>query len=162
MGHLRETQMNSKKGFTLLELIMVIVLLSILSLGVAMLWPKGMKEEADHVHIIHALRLTQHIAMTRPYDNAHPWGFVVGPGGSSYSIKKKGTTTYAKDPSSGKDMKDIALMGKSPLVCDKQGIWFDRLGTPLDYSLLSAITTEFHCTIGGRTITIHPETGYVE
>ena len=153
---------SNNTGFTLLELVFVIILLSILSVGAILSWPKDMKREADEYAIRHAIRLAQHIAMTRPFEKAHPWGFVVENGGHSYSIQKKGTSTYAKDPTNGRDIKGIALMGGATLICDKDGIWFDRFGTPLDYTTLSPITAEFHCRISGGTITIYPETGYVE
>ena len=152
----------NNKGFTLLELVIVILLLAVLSVSVAMLWPRGMKSDADLYEIKHAIRFAQHIAMTRPYDSAHPWGFEVGAGGTTYSILKKGTSTYAKDPNTGKNMQNIGLKGEATLSCDKQGICFNRFGVPLDYSTLSPISSEFTCSIGGRTITIHPETGYVE
>ena len=150
------------KGFTLLELVTVILLLAVLSVSIAMLWPSGMKSGSDLYDIKHAIRFAQHMAMTRPYDSVHPWGFKTGTGGSSYSILKKGTSIYAKAPDTGEDMQDIGLKGEATISCDKQGIWFNRFGTPLDYSTLSPISSEFTCTIGSRTITIHPETGYVE
>ena len=152
----------NNKGFTLIELIMVILLLAVLTVSVAMLWPKGMKSDTDVYEIKHAIRLAQHIAMTRPYESSAPWGFKVGSGGTTYSILKKGTSTYAKDPSTGNDMKDIGLRGDNPLSCDSQGIWFDRFGVPLDNTSLTPISSEFTCTLGSATITVHPETGYVE
>lgn len=149
-------------GFTLLELVFVIVLLAILAAGAVMYWPKGMEAQRDILEVKHALRLAQHMAMTRPHEKAHPWGLLVGPGGHSYSIMKKDTAIFAKDPTGGRDMKDVPLKGSAPLVCDQKGIWFDRFGTPLDHSTLGPITSSFHCSIGGSTITVYPETGYAE
>ena len=159
--------MEKVKGFTILELVTVIMLVSILAASAVMLWPRGMKEDADLYEIRHAMRYAQHLAMTRPWDPAHPWGFRADSGGNKYSILKHGTTVYAKDPDSGADMNGIALRGDASMECDvngipKSGIWFDRFGTPLDYSSLEPITSLFRCYTGGRTVIVHPETGYVE
>ena len=153
---------GNSPGFTLMEMVLVMVLLGILSVAAFMMWPRGMKEEGDRFEVKHAMRFAQHLAMTRPYEPGNPWGFKVEPGGRTYSVLKKDGSQYALDPTTGNDMKEIPLNGGGQLVCDKDAIWFDRFGTPLDDTSLSPIASPFKCLVAGRTIKVYPETGYVE
>lgn len=142
-----------EKGFTLLELVVVIVLVSILAVGASALWQSGMDKEAAVREFKHALRFAQHLAMTREYDPNHPWGLEVGPSGTTYSVRRK-EGGYAPDPASSQEYKDRSLPGGASTTCPS--IWFDRFGAPI------GVTAPVACTVAGRGITIYPETGYVE
>ena len=124
-----------------------------------MMWPRGMKEEAAAREFVHAVRFAQHMALTRQFTAGSPWGLELS--GSAYSIRRKGLSIFAVDPSGSGEYKNRELPGGYAPACSRSVIWFDRFGRPLDSGgapLGSAIT----CVVGTRSITIYPETGYVE
>ncbi len=142
-----------EKGFTLLELVLTIVLVSILAVGATALWRSGMDEEAAAREFKHALRFAQHLAMTREYNATRPWGVEVGSSGTTYSVRKKGGG-YAQDPASSQEYKDRSLPGGASITCPS--LWFDRFGAPI------GISSPLTCTVAGKSVKIYPETGYVE
>ena len=142
-----------EKGFTMLELVAVIVLVAILAVGATALWQGGLDEEAAASEFRHALRYAQHLAMTREYDHSHPWGVAIG--GATYSVRRKGGI-YAQDPASSGLYKDRQLPGGQVVSCPSPSIWFDRFGAPI------GITSVITCTVGSVEVKIYPETGFVE
>jgi len=157
----KEALINSR-GFTLLELVMIIVLVSVLSVSAFMLWPKGMDEAAAVREFIRAVRFAQHLAMTRQYLDSSlqpdPWGITIN--SNQYTIKRR-SGAVAVDPASSKEYSDKSLPGNTSISCTVKSIWFDRFGTPVDSSG-TALSSPVVCSIGSTQVTIYPETGYVE
>ncbi|MBU0675378.1 MAG: type II secretion system GspH family protein [Proteobacteria bacterium] len=141
-------------GFTLIELVIVIVLLGSLAVTVAVKWPSGMEEQAATSDVIRAIRFAQHQGMTRQYTaSGSAWGFAADGVLHRYTVKRADDSEFA-DP----DYVNHSLPGKTSLSAGT--IWFNGLGEPIDTSGTPLGMTTF--TVGGTTITIHPETGYVE
>jgi MSHA pilin protein MshC len=161
---------NRQHGFTLIELVMVIVILGILSAVVYERWPVGMEEAAAAKEFKRAVRYAQHKAMTRQFTTAvAAWGIEVDNTHFSYTVKRAGaggepaeatyfnrclTTDAQPSPNC-----NIPLAGPS--------VWFNGLGEPLDSTgaPLTSINPRTY-TIGSGTnklyLTLCPATGYLK
>ena len=145
-------------GYTLIELVMIIVLLGLLVASAAVNWPTGMKEEAAVLDFIRAVRYAQHLALTREYDPASPtsaWGIIVA--ANEYDVKR------ADDSDSGDpEYQNHVLPGNT--IISTGSVWFNGLGEPIDITTPSGdpLTSETTFSIGGTTVTVFRETGYVE
>jgi len=146
---------NGVAGFTLIELVLIILLLSILSVTVVEKWPVGMNTEAAALEFKRAVRYAQHMSMTREFIAGNPWGLVVA--SSQYSIQHR--------DGSGKvpDFSDRFLLGDAAMTIASgpaAGLWFNGLGEPVDETgaPLGAVT---YVVAGVESMTICPQTGYL-
>ena len=146
----RKAEETNQRGFTMIELVMVIVLLGTLSVIVTVKWPSGMKERVAVLEFKRAVRHAQHYAMTREYTGvASVWGISVS--GNTYTIKRY----------DGPDVEGGTLSVEG--ITGKTGVWFNGLGEPFIDDAGNPVTdTDYTFTIGDNgKITVCPETGYV-
>lgn len=150
-------------GFTLIELVMIILLVSVLSVVAVVKWPTGMDVSAATLEFKQAVRYTQHMALTREWiDSSRAWGMVVI--GDKYYIGRNGANCTSS--CSNADCAEVgycgrSLLGNSSLTLSSAVIYFNGLGEPIatDGSLLIENTT---FTIGGSvSVTVCQQTGYV-
>jgi len=145
-----------EKGFTLIELVMVIVLLSIMAVSASVKWPSGMKEKAAAFEFKRAVRFAQHLAMTRTYDAALPWGIEAS--GNTYSIRQKGGA-MAEDPAGG--VFPRTLPGQASFAA-AQSVWYNGYGEPIDNSGAPISAATIFTITGGNQVMVYPQTGYAE
>ncbi len=148
--------LSSDIGFTIMELVLVIVILGILSVSAYMAMPKAdLKLAAAAADFKQAVRHAQHLAITREYTTASDaWGISVT--GDRYTITRRGGSEtaapeYVNQPLSG---------GKS---ITSGAVWFNGLGEPIDPATGNALAADTTFTIGGtRTVTVYAQTGFIE
>lgn len=145
---------KDRPGFTLIELVMVIVIIGVLAVTVAVKWPTGMKEAAAVLDFIHAVRYAQHLALTRQYTTpAAAWGIIVA--GNQYSVKR------ADDSETGDpEYQAHDLPGNTTISAGS--VWFNGLGEPIDDATGTPLAADTSFVIGSTTVTVSQETGYVE
>lgn len=152
------------QGFTLIELVMIILLLSILSIVAYVKWPTGMDESAAKLEFKQAVRYAQHMAMTREWTTAaQAWGITIS--GNKYYVGRIDANCLTSCSNSGcaeVAYCDRALLGDDSIsLLPSTTIPFNGLGEPVDSSgnVLGSNTT---FTIAGDTqITVCQQTGYV-
>ena len=154
---------DATSGFTLIELILIILLLSILSVSVVEKWPTGMGEAAAVKEFKGAVRYAQHKAMTRQFTTAGAaWGIVVNTD-FSYTIQRIGGGEVAEP-----EYVNRCLNSENPPPCSVRltggPIYFNGLGEPLDVSgnsIAGATTFTVGAAPNSQTVTVSPATGYV-
>ncbi|MEW6593267.1 MAG: type II secretion system protein [Thermodesulfobacteriota bacterium] len=153
-----------EQGFTLVEMVVVIVLLAILSVTAYLRWPSGLEEAAAAREFKRAVRYAQHKAMTRQFTtSAVAWGITLH-ADSSYSVERLGGSEQAEAAYVGR-----CLNSDDPPPCEMPlsggSVYFNGLGEPLD-GAGTPLATTLVFTIGAgseaQTVTVHPQTGYVE
>lgn len=155
MGMSRRGGGNGIAGFTLIELVLIILLLAILSVTVVEKWPTGMNTEAAALEFKRVVRSAQHMAMTRAFSAGNAWGLVVA--ASQYTIQRQ--------DGSGKvpDFSDRFLLGDTTMSIaggPANGLWFNGLGEPVDATgaPLGGVT---YVIAGAQSMTVCPQTGYL-
>jgi len=146
--------LTSFHGFTLIELVMVIVLLGIMAVTVAVRWPSGLKEEGANLEFIRAIRYAQHKALTREYTTAGAaWGLIVV--ANQYTIRRADSSDLAEAEYVNRSLLNDTSVTLGPAT----GVYFNGLGEPIDSGGVPLGSTTF--TINGSSfVTICPETGF--
>ncbi len=152
-----ETRRNL--GFTLIELITIILLLGILAMVATAKWPGNMKDEAAVKEFKRAIRYAQHQAMTREYitSSNDAWGLVVK-ADYSYSIQRRVTTTDNVPEFTNRFLLDDSSITISPAPVD---LWFNGLGEPIDTSGIPLAGAVNYLLAGAENLSVCPQTGYV-
>lgn len=137
------------QGFTLVELVVVILILGILSINVGSRFLSGSafadRKVADE--LVEAIRYAQHVAMSRGGN------IQIVTTATNYTVKETGSATILRNPN-GSEKYDVTIPGNSSLSA--KTISFNGLGQP------SPIAGD-SITVGNPavfTITIEGETGY--
>lgn len=146
----------AQKGFTIIELVLIIVILGILAVVVVEKWPSGMKEEAGAREFKRLFRLAQHKAITRPFTGtATAWGIVIN--NNRYTIQQ-GATGPA-DP----EYQNRCLLDDCTMTLTGPAVWFNGLGEPIDSTgtLLTSGSGRTYIVGGTKLFTLCPETGYI-
>lgn len=145
--------MKHAAGFTLLELVTVMVLLGILSTFIAVRTGSDFKAARDAEELIQAIRHTQERAMHHTGDGQ---SYQITIGGAGYNLMPAASAIYA-------NVLDGVLEGSS--VSPTGVIAFDGLGKPTCSGGLvcasSAQSFELSASGDSVTLTLEPETGYV-
>lgn len=148
---------RNNKGFTLIELITIILLVGVLSVVATAKWPGAMKEEAAAKEFKRALRYAQHQAMTREYISGNPWGLVVNASGDRYTIQLLDGSANVVDFNNRALLDDNTITINDPTA---DGLWFNGLGEPLDASG-NPLGASTYTIAGTENLTVCPQTGYV-
>lgn len=156
---------NRQRGFTLIELIMIIVILGILSATVYVRWPVGMEEAAAVKEFKRAVRYAQHKAMTRQFTTAAAaWGIKVDP--HQYTLRRADGTESAEAEYAGRCLNNDCNTSITPAAPSVNTfVYFNALGEPIDTDGNPlAADTIFTITAdgGGTKVTVRQRTGYVE
>lgn len=149
------------KGFTLIELIMVILILGILGISAVVKWPTGMDDTAAVGEFKRAVRYSQHLAMTRAFTGiGTAWGITIS--NNRYTVQRRGTDCSTCAASGcAVDFCRRYLLDDSSMSLSAGEIWFNGLGEPFDAGLAAMPDTVFSIA-GSSTVTVYGETGYVE
>ncbi|MCX5863656.1 MAG: type II secretion system protein [Deltaproteobacteria bacterium] len=166
---------SRQHGFTLIELVMIIVILGILSAVAYERWPVGMEEAAAVKEFKRAVRYAQHKAMTRQFTTAAAaWGITVS--ANRYTVQRKNANCLLPADAADRDKcaeetyQTRALNDKSntSITGPTLSVWFNGLGEPIDPAgapllpPLPDITFTIKADGSGTPINVHLRTGYVE
>jgi prepilin-type N-terminal cleavage/methylation domain-containing protein len=157
---------NRQSGFTLVELIMIIIILGILSVTAYVKWPVGMEDEAAVKEFRRAVRYAQHKAMTRQYQETTPgtaWGIEVAD--NRYTVHRRGqdctTNPETIEGCAETDYLARLLLNDDTMTLTGGPVWFNGLGEPIDTTGLPLAENKDFTINGTRTVTVAQETGYV-
>jgi MSHA pilin protein MshC len=143
---------SEKKGFTLVELIVVLALLGIVSLTIIpKLEMSGFKEAADIDTLISNTRYAQHKSMV----SGNNWRVVILSSKNAYIIDNNSvdTDTLPQIPGS-----DNPLEVSTSVSSNVKEFYFDYLGRPVTYKN-KLITSEIYVKIGTQTVIMEPYSG---
>ena len=145
-----------QSGYTLIEIVMVMVMLGILTVVAVAKWPTGMGEDAAVLEFKRAVRYAQHTALTRQYvSSVSAWGITVS--GNRYTVQRADASSTAGD-----DYVNRSLPGDTSVGPNGTSVWFNGIGEPIDSASGIPLAAKVTFDIGGSGhITVCPETGYV-
>ena len=151
-------------GFTVIELLMTIVLLAIVAIAVGVKWPSGMAAQAAKMEFKQAVRMAQHMALTRQWStSASAWSLTVA--GNKYYVGRAdaGCQVNCANPECAEEaMCNRFLQGDaaSTILPATASLLFNGLGEPINASGALLANTTF--TIDGtEKLTVCAQTGYV-
>ncbi len=141
-----------KSGFTLIELIIVIVLIAILSIAVGpKIFTSGYKQSADQIKFATIVRYAQHEAMVRG-------------GGVCIEFRDKSHYYYVEDSSSNKILvpgeKSENIQVQESINSSVSPICFDFIGEPV-YDNGSKIMDNTTIVVDGKKVVVTPIAGGV-
>ena len=146
---------NRQSGYTLIEIVMVMVMIGVLTVTAVVKWPTGMGEDAAVLEFKRAARYAQHMALTRQYGSSvSAWGITVS--GNRYTVQRADGSTTADN------YLNRSLPVDTSIGPNGTSVRFNGLGEPIDNTgnpLAAKVTFD----IGGSGhITVCPQTGYVK
>jgi len=152
--------MNKQSGFTLIELIMVVILLAIVATFASMRFPSQSALQASGFSdvFIQDLQLTAALAIS----GNQPYRLVIT-GGTSYQILNQALTPIIF-PETGTTTMTIPTGVTITQAGGVTAIIFDSMGKPYNQAgtALSAITNfSVNSGTSATTVSVTPETGYV-
>ncbi|MDR9502280.1 MAG: hypothetical protein RI601_10850 [Desulfurivibrionaceae bacterium] len=156
---MRRYPQGGQQGFTLIELISIILLIGVISVVATTKWPGDMKEEAAAKEFKRAIRYAQHQAMTREYitTSNDAWGLEIN--GNAYSIKRQVSAENVPD------FTNRFLLDNSSITItispEITGLWFNGLGEPIDKDGAPLAAAIIYTIAGSEHLTVCPQTGYV-
>ncbi|MEN8256683.1 MAG: hypothetical protein ABFS09_02360 [Thermodesulfobacteriota bacterium] len=144
-------------GFTLIELITIILLIGVISVVATARWPGDMREDAAVKEFKRALRYAQHHAMTRQYVPGNAWGLMVDAATNRYTIRNQ-TGTIVTDFANRNLIEDTTITLSNP-----GDLWFNGLGEPIDGggSPLATMQYDIAGSVALTSLFVCPQTGYV-
>ena len=148
--------LSSEFGFTLIELVMIIVIVAILAATAALKWPGNVEHEAAIKEFKHAFRFAQHQALTRDYsDPTTAWGIFIA--GNRYTIKRN------DDSASVNDYTNRSLLDDTSIPLTGPDILFNGLGQPMSTggALILDGDSRTYTIVGTRTLTFCADTGFI-
>ena len=145
-------------GFTLIELVLVIVLLAIVSVTAVIKWPSGLDRQAAAREMKRAIRYAQHMAMTREYDTStnRPWGMTISLVDNQYTVERSDHSERA-----GVEFTARNLLGKASYTISGNDIFFNGLGEPINANGEPLAIATTYTVSGTLDLNVCPETGYV-
>ena len=148
---------KSESGFTLVELILIIILLGILSVTAYVKWPSGLDNQAALMEMKRAIRHTQHIAMTRAYDVGNIWRLQID--NNEYTITN-GNSDSVPAEFDGRNLLDSDTTTiNSGASLD---LYFNGLGEPIESDGDSFTGIQTITINSNHPLTICPQTGFVK
>jgi type II secretory pathway pseudopilin PulG len=157
----RQKRVDSASGFTLIELIMIILLLSILSVAVVAKWPTGMDTEAAALEFKRAVRYAQHMAMTREFIAGNAWGLFVDVATSKYTVQRRDGSEKVPDFTDRSLLDGNTMIITGGPASPATGLWFNGLGEPVSDNTSVPLSAVTYTVAGAESMTICPQTGYI-
>ena len=156
-------RLDRQRGFTLIELIMIIVILGILSAVVYERWPTGMEEAAAVKEFKRAVRYAQHKAMTRQFTSAgKAWGIATT--AHQYTVRRADNSELAEADYVNRCLNSDCTTTITP--ASNAFVYFNGLGEPIDTTTGIPLASDTTFTItadgGGTNVIVRQSTGYVE
>jgi Tfp pilus assembly protein FimT len=155
---------NGNSGFTLVELLMIIILLAIISITVGVKWPSDMESKAAKLEFKQAVRFAQHMALTREWlTSAKAWSIIIASNKYYVGRADAGCLVSCSSPQCAEEaMCNRSLLGNSTITLSPATltVLFNGLGEPIDAT--GALLSNTIVTIGGvEQLTVCAQTGYV-